>query len=98
NSLANEAQKSLAHYTLAKSKIQSGEMDEAMADLKYVIAHSDNQQTAEARYLVAKILYEQKNLAEAAVKVKEAYTQNGAYPRWVAKSLLLNARILTEQG
>lgn len=97
NPLSNDAQKSLAYFTLAKSKIQAGKSGDAMNDLQFVVAHSNNQQTAEARYLIAKILYDQNDLAEAAVKVKEAYTQNGAYPQWVAKSLLLNARILIKQ-
>jgi len=97
NALANNQQKSLAHFTLAKSKIESGQPEDALDDLDFVIAHSDNQETAEARYLVARILYEQNRLPEAATKVKDAYTKNGAYPRWVAKSLLLNARILIKQ-
>lgn len=98
NALSNAAQKSLAHFTLAKSKIQSDQAPEALSDLEFVVANSNNQQTAEARYLIAKILYDQNNLEEATVKVKEAYTQNGAYPQWVAKSLLLNARILIKQN
>lgn len=97
NPLANDQQKSLAHFTLAKSYIEAGQSAEAINDLDFVIAHSDNQETAEARYLIAKILYEQNKLAEASTRVKEAYTKNGAYPRWVAKSLLLNARILIKQ-
>ncbi len=98
NPLANNAQKSLAHFTLAKSNIEAGKSEAALNDLDFVVANSNNQQTAEARYLIAKILYDQNNLAEASVKVKEAYTQNGAYPQWVAKSLLLNARILIKQN
>lgn len=98
NPLANSQQKSLAHFTLAKSKIDTGKAMEAMADLNFVVQNSNNRETAEARYLIAKILYDAQRWDEAAVKVKEAYSQNGAYPRWVAKSLLLNAEILIQQG
>ncbi|MBY5957094.1 tetratricopeptide repeat protein [Membranicola marinus] len=97
NPLANDQQRSLAYFTLAKSKIQAGNSAEALRDLEFVVGHSNNEQTAESRFLIARILYENNNLTEAAVKVKEAYTQNGAYPQWVAKSLLLNARILIKQ-
>lgn len=98
NPLANDQQKSLAHFTLAKSKIEAGKSAEAIRDLEFVVSHSNNKETAEARFLIARILYEENNLAEAAAKVKEAYTKNGAYPQWVAKSLLLNARILIKQN
>ncbi len=98
NPLSNPAQKSLAHFTLAKSKIQTGQSTQALSDLEYVVANSNNQQTAEARYLIAKLLFDQNNLDQAATKVREAYTENGAYPEWVAKSLLLNAQILIKQG
>jgi len=98
NPLSNAAQKSLAHFTLAKSKIQSGQPEDALSDLEFVVSNSNNQQTAEARYLIAKIYYDQNNLQQATEKVREAYTENGAYPKWVAKSLLLNSRILIKQG
>lgn len=98
NPLSNAAQKSLAHFTLAKSKIQSGQPGDALSDLEFVVSNSNNQQTAEARYLIAKIYYDQNDLQQATEKVREAYTENGAYPKWVAKSLLLNSHILIKQG
>ncbi len=97
NPQANDQQKSLVYFTLANSKIEAGNHAEALKDLDFVVNHSNNKETAEARYLIAKILYDQNKLSDAAAKVKDAYTKNGGYPQWVAKSLLLNARILIKQ-
>ncbi|WP_236974896.1 tetratricopeptide repeat protein [Membranihabitans maritimus] len=97
NPLANSDQKSLAYFTIGKAAIEAGQPMEGLQNFGFVIQNSDNEQTAESRYLIAKILYDQENYEQAAVKSKEAYTENGAYPYWVAKSLLLNSKILIKQ-
>ncbi|GAA5222125.1 tetratricopeptide repeat protein [Membranihabitans marinus] len=98
NSLANAQQKSLAHFTLGKAALETNNEIEALKNLMFVIQNSDNEATAESRYLVAKILYQQGKLAEAESQSKEAYTKNGSYPYWVAKSLLLNAQVLIKKN
>src|SRR5699024_3923942 len=97
NPVASREQKSLAHFNLAQHKINNNQPMQALEDLNYVIENSNNEETAEARLLLAKIYYDENQLEEASVKVKEDYSKNGAYPKWVAKSLLLNAKILIKQ-
>lgn len=97
NDLASTEQKSLAHFHLARHKLANNQNQDAIQDLEFVIENSNNEETAEARYLLAKIYYDEDQLDEASEKVREAYSKNGGYPRWVAKSLLLNAQILIKQ-
>src|SRR5690625_5911150 len=97
NILTRTEQKSLAHLHLARHKLANGQNREAIQDLEFVIENSNNEETAEARYLISKIYYDENQLDEASERVREAYSKNGGYPKWVAKSLLLNAQILIKQ-
>lgn len=98
NPLAGKEQKSLAHFNIAQHKIRNNQSKNALADLEYVVENSNNVETAEARFLIAKIYYDENQMEKASEKVKDAYSKNGGYPKWVAKSLLLNAKILMKQN
>src|SRR5690625_7359490 len=55
NILTRTEQKSLAHFHLARHKLANGQNREAIQDLEFVIENSNNEETAEARYLISKI-------------------------------------------
>ena len=67
-------------------------------DLQAVVDLSDNEQTAEARYLLAEILYLQKSTAAAETSTRNAISQNSDYPYWVAKSMILLSDIFVDKN
>jgi tetratricopeptide (TPR) repeat protein len=72
--------------------------DRALTSFNQVIRLSNNEQTAEARYLNSYIYYMRRDLA-VAMKMAEASSQeNGSFPYWVAKSVMLQADIYSEKG
>ena len=48
--------------------------------------------------MLSKIRYDQGDLTEAAKLASEANERNGAYPFWIAKSLILTSDIYTDKG
>jgi TolA-binding protein len=54
-------------------------------------------QAAEARYMMAEILYKQKQIDKAEKQSNLANEKNTAYPYWIAKSLILLSDIYIDK-
>jgi tetratricopeptide (TPR) repeat protein len=98
NPNASQQQIATANFYLGKMAFDQKDYDNAMAAFSEVIRLSDNEQTAEARYLRAYIFYLRRNLEEAQRICINANRESAAYPYWVAKSIILLSDILAEKG
>ena len=72
--------------------------ENALTAFNEVIRLSDNEQTAEARYLKAYIFYLRRDLERAQDICINANKESSGYPFWVAKSVILLSDILREKG
>ncbi|HKK74224.1 MAG TPA: tetratricopeptide repeat protein [Saprospiraceae bacterium] len=98
NSRATELQRATAYFYLGKIAYDQANYDQALNSFEQVVAMSDNEQTAEARYLIADIYYKKRNLDKAQELTIKANQESSAYPFWVAKSVLLLAEVFAEKG
>lgn len=98
NPSANQGQIATANFYLGKVAYDRKDYDNAMTAFNRVIQNSDNEQTAEARYLTAYIYYLKRNLEKAQEITINANKESSAYPYWVAKSVILLSDILVEKG
>ena len=98
NSRATDQQIATANFYLGKLSYDNGNLQAALPALEKVVALSDNEQTAEARYLIADIYYRQRNLEQAQTLLLEANQESSAYPYWVAKSVILLSDVMRERG
>ncbi len=98
NPSANQGQIATANFYIGKVAFDKKDYDNALTAFNRVIAQSDNEQTAEARYLVAYIYYLKRNLERAQEICINANKESSAYPYWVAKSVILLSDILAEKG
>ncbi len=97
NPTATVQQKTTANFYLGKIAYDRQQYDPAKSYFDQVIAASDDEQTAEARYLRANIFYLRRNLEEAQRLVLEANRESSGYPYWVAKSVILLSDILRDK-
>ena len=95
---ASQLQKATANFYLGKIAFDRRDYDGALTSLNSVVQNSDNEQTAEARYLIAYIYYLKRDLTRARELTLNANKESSAYPYWVAKSVILLSDILAEQG
>jgi len=98
NPNASELQAASAYFYQGKLAYDQRNYNMALQAFEQVKRLSDNEQTAEARYLEAEIYYQMRNLEKARQLCLNANKESSAYPYWVAKSVLLLAEIMTEQG
>jgi tetratricopeptide (TPR) repeat protein len=95
---ATADQKSIANFYLGKISFDRRDFDNALSSFEEVKRYSDNEYTAEARYMVAEIYYQRRNLEKAQEICLNANKESSAYPYWVIKSILLLSDILVEKG
>jgi tetratricopeptide (TPR) repeat protein len=98
NPTANPEQIATANFYLGKVAFDRKDYDNALTAFQRVVELSDNEQTAEARYLIAYIYYLNRNLDRAQQICINANKESSAYPYWVAKSVILLSDILSEKG
>ena len=98
NPRATSGQQATAEFYLGKLAYDDANYNAALASFQKVVANSDNEQTAEARYLIADIYYKNRDLDRAQELCIQANQESSAYPFWVAKSVLLLAEIFAEKG
>ncbi len=98
NPNASQLQVATANFYLGKMAFDQQRYDEALTAFDEVIRLSDNEQTAEARYLKAYIYYLRRNLEKAQEICLNANKESSGYPYWVAKSVILLSDILQEKG
>ena len=98
NPAATKEHLATANFFLGKMAFDQKEYQTALDAFAEVTKLSDNEQTAEARYLVAYIYYQQRDLETAKQLAANANKESSNYPFWVAKSVLLLSDIFAEQG
>ncbi len=91
-------QKLTANFFLGKIAYDRNDYQTAAASFDQVIANSDDEQTAEARYLRTNIVYVQGDLPKARDMALQANRESSGYPYWVAKTVILLSDILKDQG
>ncbi len=97
NNSINPSVKSSAHYYLAKTYLSDKNDTNALQHLRKVTELSNNNQSAESSYLVAKILYDNGSKDEAEVQAFNTTKSGSAYPLWVAKSIILIGDIYVDK-
>lgn len=98
NPNASQLQVATANFYLGKMAFDRQDYDNALSAFNEVIRLSDNEQTAEARYLKAYIFYLRRDLEKAQQVCINANKESSGYPYWVAKSVILLSDILQEKG
>ena len=98
NPAATDLQKSTAEFYLGKIAFDKKDYASAMSSFNKVLQFSDNEQTAEARYLIAEIHYFNRDLDKAKKRCLDNNNESSGYPFWVGKSLLLLSDVFAEQG
>lgn len=97
NANANAAQRTIANFYLGKIAFDRKDLVRALPYFDQVITNSDDERTAEARYLRASVYYQQGNLDRAQQLALEANRESSGYPYWVAKSVILLADVLRDK-
>jgi tetratricopeptide (TPR) repeat protein len=97
NTNASNDEKASAMFYRGKLAFDKEQWDQALNSFNEVSRLSDNEETAEARYLIARIYYLQNELELAETLSREAYKESSSYPYWVAQSLILLSDILVEK-
>ncbi|MFZ1497050.1 MAG: tetratricopeptide repeat protein, partial [Saprospiraceae bacterium] len=98
SSKASKENLSTAHYYLGKIAYDEKNNDSALASLNKCAKMVNNEFAAEARYLIADIYYQQRELDIAEKLCLKANEESAGYDFWIAKSLILVADIYAEKG
>lgn len=98
NPSATQSQTAAANFYLGKMAYDEKDYDNALEAFQQVIRLSDNELTAEARYLEAYIYYLRRNLERAQELCLSANSASSGYPYWAAKSVILLSDIFAEKG
>ncbi|MEM9930408.1 MAG: tetratricopeptide repeat protein, partial [Bacteroidota bacterium] len=98
NPSAAANQRLTANFYLGKIAYDRRDYRAALPALMEVINNSDDERTAEARYLRANIAYLQGQLNEAVDLSLEANRESSGYPYWVAKTVLVLSDALKDRG
>jgi len=88
----------LANFYLGKVAFDKEDYLDALRAFNEVTKTSNNEETAEARYLIAYIYYIQRDLEVAEQITLNAQAESSEYPYWAGKSIILLADILAEKG
>ncbi|MEZ4985484.1 MAG: tetratricopeptide repeat protein [Saprospiraceae bacterium] len=98
NARATDVQKATANFYMGKIAFDRSDYTAALTAFNETIRLSDNEQTAEARYLRAFIYYQRRDLNTAKELTLAANRESSGYPYWVAKCVILLSDIFVEQG
>lgn len=93
DSRSSQEMKFEARYLRAKSYVQSGKPNMAMDDLKVLSTDTRTEQGAEAKYLLAKLYFDQKSYATAEKEVQEFAKMNTPHQYWLARSFIVLADV-----
>ena len=99
NPNATADNRAFANFYLGKLAYDTKQYSDARTSLTEVISvKPESEIAAESRYLLANMLYQQQRLDEANTFANNSIGPNGAYPYWVAKTLILISDISRDQG
>ncbi|MBX2815565.1 MAG: tetratricopeptide repeat protein [Saprospiraceae bacterium] len=94
---ATDEERAFARFFEGKLAYDQGQYDIARGHFADVLRHSNNERTAEARYLNADMDFQEGLLDEAEAICRSSFSASGSYPFWVAKSLILLSDILVQK-
>jgi tetratricopeptide (TPR) repeat protein len=89
SNLATKDEKASAYYYVGKIHLKEKSSVEAFNAFDAVATMSNNNQAAEAKYLMAEILYSQGKISQAEIQSNKVAEEASNYPYWVAKSIIL---------
>ena len=89
SNIASKEEKASAYYYVGKVHLKEKAVTEAYNAFDAVANLSNNNQAAEAKYLMAEILFSQGKTAQAEKQCNLVTEQASNYPFWVAKSIIL---------
>jgi len=98
NPAAPSDQQTTANFYLGKIAYDRNDYQTAQSAFEQVMATSDDEQTAEARYLHTNIFYIRRDLERAQQLALDANKESSGYPYWVAKTVILLSDILRDKG
>lgn len=87
-----------ANYKLAISYYNSGNPDKAFPILKQLSMDTNSAEGAEAKYLVAQILFDQQKLKDSEKEIMDFISKNSPHQYWLAKSFILLSDIYLKNG
>ncbi len=97
NPQASQQQSGQARFYKAKVLYDRKQYDMAMPLLKEVIAKLDNELKGESHYLVAEILFQQRNFEECKKWCLQSNQKIPEYEQWVARCILLLSDVFVEE-
>lgn len=86
------------NYLLALSYYKTGDKDKALPILTKLSADTNSAEGAEAKFLVADILYGKQKLKEAENEIMDFIDKNSPHQFWLAKSFILLSDIYLKNG
>ncbi|OAV45379.1 tetratricopeptide repeat protein [Lewinella sp. 4G2] len=98
NPIAPSEQRTTANFYLGKIAYDRQDFNAARQAFATVIENSDDEQTAEARYLVANSYYLGGDLDKAEELASNANTESSGHQYWVAKSFILWSDVLRKKN
>ncbi len=78
-----------AHFLLAQSYFLTDQLGKALQEFRISVQLADNEIGAESKFMIAQILYDQKNFDEAEKAILELSDNFSYYDYWVAKGFIL---------
>ncbi len=87
-----------AEFALGVSSYHLTKNVESKKSLTYVITNTTTEIAAESRFLIAEMSFNDRAFDQAATEVKSVISMKPAYDYWIAKGLLLEAKIFVEKG
>ena len=94
----SEIQKRETNYKLAMSHYKMGNKDTAFPILRQLSSDTNSAEGAEAKFLVAEILFGRQKLKEAETEIMDFIDKNSPHQFWLAKSFLLLSDIYLKNG
>jgi TolA-binding protein len=94
----SDIQKRETNYKLALSYYNLGDKDKAFPILSKLSVDTNSGEGAEAKFLVADILYEKQKLKEAEKEIMDFIDKNSPHQFWLAKSFMLLSDIYLKNG
>ena len=98
NNRATQEQVAAANFYLGKVAYDKKDYDNALSAFAQVKRLSDNELTAEARYLEAYMYYLKRDLPRTETLLKEASRASSSYPYWVASGIILLSDVYADKG
>ncbi len=93
-----EVLKREANYKLATSYVKTDKLDQALPVLEKLASDTKSMEGAEAKFLIADILFKMNKLPEAEKEIMDFISKNTPHQYWLARSFILLADIYLKNG